>query len=252
MPGAKAVPKFSEVLEERHKEEIERVPLSQTRKAIARNMELSWTIPRATHMDIINATALYDIVNREKQKVEKDLGIKLTYLPFIIKATIEALKENPRFNASYDHEKLEIIVKKYYNIGLAAEAPDGLKVVVIKNADKKSIVELAKEIESLAEKVRNQTITIDEMRDSSFTITNIGSLGGGFLSVPMINYPDVAILGIHKIRDFPIVENGVVKPGKILPFSIAFDHRVVDGAEAVKFGNDLIRYIEDPEFLEML
>jgi len=252
VPGAKAVPKFSEVLEEQHKEEIERVPLSQTRKAIARNMELSWTIPRATHMDIINATALYDIVNREKQKVEKDLGIKLTYLPFIIKATIEALKENPRFNASYDHEKLEIIVKKYYNIGLAAEAPDGLKVVVIKNADKKSIVELAKEIESLAEKVRNQTITIDEMRDSTFTITNIGSLGGGFLSVPMINYPDVAILGIHKIRDFPIVENGVVKPGKILPFSIAFDHRVVDGAEAVKFGNDLIRYIEDPEFLEML
>jgi len=114
-------------------------------------------------------------------------------------------------------EKLEIIVKKYYNIGLAAEAPDGLKVVVIKNADKKSIVELAKEIESLAEKVRNQTITIDEMRDSTFTITNIGSLGGGFLSVPMINYPDVAILGIHKIRDFPIVEDGVVKPGKIQP-----------------------------------
>ena len=251
MPGAKAVPKFSEVLEERHKEEIERVPLSQTRKAIARNMELSWTIPRATHMDIINATALYDIVNREKQKVEKDLGIKLTYLPFIIKATIEALKENPRFNASYDHEKLEIIVKKYYNIGLATEAPDGLKVVVIKNADTKSIIELAKEIESLAEKVRNQTITIDEMRDSSFTITNIGSLGGGFLSVPMINYPDVAILGIHKIRDFPVVENGVVKPGKILPFSLVFDHRVVDGAEAVKFGNDLIKYLEDPDFLEM-
>jgi pyruvate dehydrogenase E2 component (dihydrolipoamide acetyltransferase) len=249
--GAKAVPKFSEVLEERHKEEIERVPLSQTRKAIARNMELSWTIPRATHMDIINATALYDIVNREKQKVEKDLGIKLTYLPFIIKATIEALKENPRFNASYDHEKLEIIVKKYYNIGLATEAPDGLKVVVIKNADTKSIIELAKEIESLAEKVRNQTITIDDMRDSSFTITNIGSLGGGFLSVPMINYPDVAILGIHKIRDFPVVENGVVKPGKILPFSLVFDHRVVDGAEAVKFGNDLIKYLEDPDFLEM-
>ena len=249
--GAKAVPKFSEVLEEQHKEEIERVPLSQTRKAIARNMELSWTIPRATHMDIINATALYDIVNRERQKIEKDLGIKLTYLPFIIKATIEALKENPHFNASYDHEKLEIIVKKYYNIGLATEAPDGLKVVVIKNADAKSIIELAKEIESLAEKVRNQTITIDDMRDSSFTITNIGSLGGGFLSVPMINYPDVAILGIHKIRDFPVVENGVVKPGKILPFSLVFDHRVVDGAEAVKFGNDLIKYLEDPDFLEM-
>ncbi|MEM0087284.1 MAG: dihydrolipoamide acetyltransferase family protein [Candidatus Micrarchaeaceae archaeon] len=249
---AKPVPKFSELLEEQHKEEIERVPLSPTRKAIARNMELSWTIPRATHMDIINATALFDIVSRERPNAERDFGVKLTYLPFIIKATIEALKENPHFNASYDHEKLEIIVKKYFNIGLAAEAPDGLKVVVVKEADKKSIIELAKETAELGKRVRDQTITIDEMRDSSFTITNIGSLGGGFLSVPMINYPDVAILGIHKIRDFPVADNGTVKVGKILPFSVVFDHRVVDGAEAVKFGNALIKYLEDPDFLEML
>ncbi|MEM4072357.1 MAG: dihydrolipoamide acetyltransferase family protein [Candidatus Micrarchaeaceae archaeon] len=248
----KPVPKFSELLEEQHKEEIERVPLSPTRKAIARNMELSWTIPRATHMDIINATALFDIVSRERPNAERDFGVKLTYLPFIIKATIEALKENPHFNASYDHEKLEIIVKKYFNIGLAAEAPDGLKVVVVKEADKKSIIELAKETAELGKRVRDQTITIDEMRDSSFTITNIGSLGGGFLSVPMINYPDVAILGIHKIRDFPVADNGTVKVGKILPFSVVFDHRVVDGAEAVKFGNALIKYLEDPDFLEML
>ncbi|MEM3296807.1 MAG: 2-oxo acid dehydrogenase subunit E2, partial [Candidatus Micrarchaeaceae archaeon] len=206
----------------------------------------------ATHMDIINATALFDIVSRERPNAERDFGVKLTYLPFIIKATIEALKENPHFNASYDHEKLEIIVKKYFNIGLAAEAPDGLKVVVVKEADKKSIIELAKETAELGKRVRDQTITIDEMRDSSFTITNIGSLGGGFLSVPMINYPDVAILGIHKIRDFPVADNGTVKVGKILPFSVVFDHRVVDGAEAVKFGNALIKYLEDPDFLEML
>ncbi|MEM3781655.1 MAG: dihydrolipoamide acetyltransferase family protein [Candidatus Micrarchaeaceae archaeon] len=247
-----AIPKFSEALEDQHKEEIERVPLSQTRKAIARNMELSWTIPRATHMDLVDATALYDVLTKEKPKAQEDFGVKLTYTPFIVKAAIEALKENPNFNASYDHEKLEIIVKKYFNIGLAAEAPDGLKVIVIKNADKKSIIELATEIEALAKKVRDQTITLDEMRDSSFTITNIGSLGGGFLSVPMINYPDVAILGIHAVRDFPVVENGMVKIGKILPFSLVFDHRVVDGAEAVKFGNALKKYLEDPDFLEML
>ncbi|MEM3180791.1 MAG: dihydrolipoamide acetyltransferase family protein [Candidatus Micrarchaeaceae archaeon] len=246
------IPKFSEVLEGQHEEEIERVPLSQTRKAIARNMELSWTIPRATHMDLIDATALYDVLTKEKPKAQEDFGVKLTYTPFIVKAAIEALKENPNFNASYDHEKLEIIVKKYFNIGLAAEAPDGLKVVVVKNADKKSIIELATEIEVLAKKVKDQTITLDEMRDSSFTITNIGSLGGGFLSVPMINYPDVAILGIHAVRDFPVVENGMVKIGKILPFSLVFDHRVVDGAEAVKFGNALKKYLEDPDFLEML
>ncbi len=250
--STKPAQKFSETLEQLHKDEVERIPLSQTRKAIARNMGNSWTIPRATHMDLINATKLYDLVSKEKPKLAKDMNIHLTFLPFIIKATIAALKENPNFNASYDHERLEIIRKNYYNIGLAAEAPDGLKVVVIKNADGKSTVELAREINALSDKVKNQTITLEEMRDSTFTITNIGSLGGGFLSVPMINYPDVAILGIHIIRNWAIVEDGTVKPGKILPFSLSFDHRVVDGAEAVKFGNALIRYLEDPDLLEML
>lgn len=246
------MPKFSEVLEEQHGEEVERQPMTQTRKAIARNMELSWTIPRATHMDLIDATNLFGIVQREKPKIDKDFGVKLTFLPFIIKAVIEGLKENPRFNASYDHEKLEIIVKKYYNIGIAAEAPDGLKVAVVKGADKMSILEIAKKIQELGQKVKDQTITLDEMRDSTFTITNIGSMGGGFLSVPMINYPEVAILGIHLIRDMPVVRDGKVAIGKVLPFSIVFDHRVVDGAEAVRFGNALIKYLEDPDFLEML
>jgi pyruvate dehydrogenase E2 component (dihydrolipoamide acetyltransferase) len=245
------IPKFSEVLEEQHGEEVERMPMSQTRKAIARNMELSATIPRAAHMDLINATYLYGIVKKEKPNAEK-FGVKLTFLPFIIKATVQALKENPRFNSSYDHDKQEIILKKYYNIGLAAEGPDGLKVIVIKNADKKNILQIAKEIQDLAAKVKDQTISLDEMRDSTFTITNIGSLGGGFLSLPMINYPEVAILGVHLIRDMPVVDEGMVKIGKVLPFSIAFDHRVVDGAEAVLFGNALIKYLEDPEFLELL
>ena len=113
----------------------------------------------------------------EKARAQTDAGVKLTFLPFIIKAAVAALKENPNFNASYDHETMEIIVKKYYNIGIAAEAPDGLKVAVIKYVDKKSIIAIAKELQNLGEKVRNQTITLDEMRDSTFTITNIGSLG---------------------------------------------------------------------------
>jgi pyruvate dehydrogenase E2 component (dihydrolipoamide acetyltransferase) len=251
-PAAKPVPKFSEVLEEKNQDKIERIPMSQTRKAIARNMEASWTIPRATSMDLINATRLFNMVTKEKPILAKDLNVHLTFLPFIIKATIAAIKENPNFNASYDHERLEIIRKNYYNIGLAAEAPDGLKVVVIKDADKKTIVQLAKEIAELAEKAKDKTITLEEMQDSTFTITNIGSLGGGFLAVPMINYPNVAILGIMKLRDWPIVEDGMVKVGKVLPFSLVFDHRVVDGAEAVKFGNSLIKYLEDPDLLEML
>jgi len=231
---------------------IERVPMSQTRKAIARNMEESWKMPRAVHMDKINATALWDILTREKERLKKERGIKLTILPFIIKATIEALKENPSFNASYDSVNQEIIIKKYYNIGLAAESPDGLKVVVIKDADKKSIVNIAVEISELHDKVLNNKISLDEMKDSTFTITNIGSLGGGYFSVPMINPPNVAILGIHLVRDEPVVVDGGIKIGKVLPFSLSFDHRVVDGAEAVLFGNSLIRYLEDPDFLEML
>jgi len=248
------VPKYSEVLEEQHSEQVERIPMSYTRKAIAKNMEASWTIPRAVHMDIIDATALFEIVQREKPKVLKEFGTKLTFLPYIIKAVVAALKEkeNERFNASFDHEKFEIVLKRYYNIGLAAEASDGLKVISIKDADKKSILELAKETHELGEKVRNGTISLEEMRDSTFTITNIGSLGGGYLSVPMINYPEVAILGIHLVRDAAMVKDGKVVVGKQLPFSLSFDHRVVDGAEAVHFGNSLIKYLEDPDFLDIV
>jgi pyruvate dehydrogenase E2 component (dihydrolipoamide acetyltransferase) len=202
-------------------------------------------------MDLINANHIYDIVHSHKEAAAK-MGIKLTFLPFIIKAVVEALKENPGFNSSYDHDSQEIIYKKYYNIGIAAEAPDGLKVAVIKDADKKSIMQIAKEIQELSQKVKDKSISLEEMRDSTFTITNIGSLGGGFLSVPMINYPEVAILGIHLIREMPVVEKGEIKVGKVLPFSLTFDHRVVDGAEAVLFGNAIIEYLEDPEFLQML
>ncbi len=247
----KPVPGYSEIKEEQHGEEVERVPMTQIRKAIARNMELSWTIPRATHMDLIDATHISAILAREKPNAEK-LGVKLTLLPFVIKAVVQALKENPRFNASYDRDKQEIILKKYYNIGIAAEGDDGLRVLVVKEVDRKSIIELAKEIRELGAKVRDKSIKPDEMSDSTFTITNIGSLGGGFLSVPMINYPDVAILGIHLVRDMPVVKDGKIVPGKVLPFSLVFDHRVVDGAEAVRFGNALKSYLEDPEFLEMI
>ncbi len=253
VPSHAAPPqKFSEVLEQKHEENIVREPMSMTRKAIARNMEESWKIPRATHMDLINATELWNLVGKEKKKMQDERQVHLTFLPFIIKALVEALKENPHFNASYDHDKQEIIVKKYYNIGLAAEAPDGLKVVVIKDADKKSVVQIAKEIQQLHDKVLKQTITIEEMKDTSITITNIGSLGGGFLAVAMINPPDVAIIGILSMRDWPFADNGKIQIGKIMPFTITFDHRVVDGAEAVKLGNALKKYLEDPDFLEML
>ena len=225
--------------------------MSQTRKTIAKNMELSWTIPRAVHMELIDASSLVEVVSKEKERVKKEREIKLTFLPFIIKAVERALHEHPRFNSSYDHETQEIILKNYFNVGLAAEGPDGLRVVVIKDSDRKSVVGMAKEIQELHEKIEKQTITIEEMRDSTFTITNIGSLGGGFLSVPMINYPEVAILGVHMIRDMAVVKNGQVVAGKILPLTLSFDHRVVDGADAVKFVNAIKAYLEDIEFLDI-
>jgi pyruvate dehydrogenase E2 component (dihydrolipoamide acetyltransferase) len=234
-----------------HDSDIQRIQLSMTRKAIARNMEESWKIPRATHMDLINATELWNLVSKEK-RIMKDMDIHLTFLPFMIKALVQGLKENPNFNASYDRDAGEIIVKKYYNIGLAAESEDGLKIVVIKNADKKSISDIAREIQILGQKIKDKTITIEEMKDTSITITNIGSLGGGFLAVPMINPPDVAIIGMLAIRDWAFVEDGKQILGKIMPFTVTFDHRVVDGAEAVKLGNALIKYLEDPGLLDIL
>ncbi len=242
-------PKFSEVLEEKHAGDIQRVPMSQTRKTIAKNMELSESIPRAVHMDLIDAMPLYQTTSKKKGDAAK-AGIKLTFLPFIIRATVAALKENPSLNASYDPDRQEIILKKYYNIGLAAETKDGLKVVVIKEADKKKAVDIAKEIQAFHQKLTDNTITIEEMRDSTFTITNIGSLGGGYLSVPLINPHEAAILGVHLIRDAAVVKDGQVVVGKQLPLSLSFDHRILDGAEAAMFVNSVKKYLEDAGFLD--
>ncbi len=246
---APAAPKFSEVLEERHENEIQRVPMSQTRKTIAKNMELSASIPRAVHMDIIDANPLYGIISIKKENAAKS-GIKLTFLPFIIKAAVAALKDNPSLNSSYDPDHQEIILKKYYNIGLAAETKDGLKVVVVKGADKKSALDIANEIQEFHKKLTDNTITIEEMRDSTFTITNIGSLGGGYLSVPLINPHEAAILGVHMIKDAAVVKDGKVVVGKQLPLSLSFDHRILDGAEAALFVNSAKKYLEDASFLD--
>ncbi len=228
-----------------------RVPLSFLRKAIAKNMSVSSSIPTASHMDLIDSDELYNLLNKTKDYVQKNFDVKLTYLPFMIKATVQTLKNNPYFNASFDPDTNEVILKDYYNIGLGAETKDGLKIIVIKDADKKSVVEIAKDLINLREKLYNNTITISEMKGNSFTITNIGSLGGGFMGMPLINPPDVAILSFGIIKDTPVVKNGEVVPGKVMEFTLTFDHRVVDGADAAKFGNELKRYLENPSLLTL-
>ncbi len=227
---------------------IERVPFRGLRRTIAKNLTLSQkTTAFVTGMDEADITELWNLREREKKSI-MEKGIHLTFLPFFIKAVYHALAEHPLLNASVDEGKEEIIVKKYYNIGIAVDTPDGLMVPVIKDADKKTILELATEIQNLSQKARERKIKLEEMKGSTFTITNYGHFGGTF-ATPIINYPDVAILGTGKISEKPWVKNGQIVIRRILPLSLTFDHRVTDGVDSAKFLSKVINYLEDPALL---
>ncbi|MFA4906959.1 MAG: dihydrolipoamide acetyltransferase family protein [archaeon] len=228
--------------------EIERIPLRGTRKVIAERMAKSFrTIPHAVHMDEVDVTELVKLKEREKGEAAKR-GARLTYLPFIIKATVFALKNNPRVNASLDEAANEIVVKKYYHIGVAVDTDDGLVVVTVRNADKKSIIEIAQEVEELAGKAKTKKIALEDLRGSTFTITNIGAIGGTW-SFPIINYPNAAILGVHRIKERPIAVEGKVRVRSVLNLSLSFDHRIIDGADAARFMNDIMVHLEDPAMM---
>ncbi len=224
----------------------ERIPIKGVRKSISERMVQSkFTAPHVTTMDEADVTELSRLREKDK-KIAQEKGIKLTYLPFIVKAVIAALKQYPYFNASV--EKNEIVIKHYYNIGIATDTPDGLLVPVIKNADIKTILEMAQEMEKLSEEARSRTIKLSDLKGNTFTITNIGSIGGLY-STPIINPPDVAILAVHRIKDMPVVIDGEIKIRKIMPLALSFDHRVLDGAQAARFMNLLIEHLEDPDLL---
>jgi pyruvate dehydrogenase E2 component (dihydrolipoamide acetyltransferase) len=226
----------------------ERVPLKGLRRTIARNLLTSHqTMVFVTIMDEADVTDLWNIRDREK-KVLQEKGIHLTFLPFFIKAAQHSLVEHPYLNASLDGEKEEIIIKKYYNMGIAVDTPDGLMVPVIRDVDKKTVRELALELQDLSLKSRDRKIKLEEMRGGSFTISNWGHFGGTF-ATPVINYPDAAILGTGRIADKPWVKEGQIVIRKILPLSLTFDHRVTDGADAATFLSKVMRYLEDPGLL---
>ncbi len=226
----------------------ERIPIKGIRKTIGERMVKSlFTAPHVVSMDEADVTQLVSLREKEKKTAEEK-GIKLTYLAFIVKATTVALKQHPYLNASLDSQKNEIVMKHYYNIGVAVDTPEGLMVPVIKNADQKSIMELAKETERLAEEARTRKIKLSDLKGNTFTITNIGSIGGLF-STPIINPPDVAILGVHRIRDMAVVIDGEIRIRKILPLVLSFDHRVLDGAQAARFMNTLMEHLKDPDLL---
>jgi len=227
---------------------IERIGIKGLRRTIAKNLIAAQkTTAFVTGMDEADITELWNLREREKKAIQ-DKGIHLTFMPFFIKAVQHALTEHPFFNASVDEEREEIIIKKYYNIAIAVDTPEGLMVPVIKNADKKSILELAGEIQSLSQKARERKITLEEIKGSTFTITNYGHFGGIF-ATPIINYPDVAILGTGKISNKPWVTGGQIAIRKILPLSLTFDHRVTDGVDSAKFLTKIINYLEDPALL---
>ena len=225
---------------------LERIPLRGVRRATAKKMRESLDkAAHVTHCDEADAGAL--VALREKMKPEAEAaGIKLSYLPFIVKALIEALKLHPTLNATLDDEEGEIVVKKYYNIGIAVDVPDGLIVPVVKMADQKSVLDIASEIQALAKAARERTLDLADLKGGTFSVTNVGVFGGDF-ATPIINYPEAAILATMKIADRARVENGAVVVKKTLPLCLSFDHRIIDGAEAARFTRDLIRFLENPE-----
>jgi pyruvate dehydrogenase E2 component (dihydrolipoyllysine-residue acetyltransferase) len=227
---------------------VERLPLRGVRRTIARNLiQAQKQTAFVTTMEDADVTVLWELKVREEQAL-RPKGIHLTILPFMIKAVQHALAGHPFLNASVDEDRGEIVLKKYCNIGIAVDTTDGLMVPVIRDVAQKSIVDLAAELQALGERARSRTITLPELKGSSFTITNFGHFGGTY-ATPIINYPDVAILGGGRIADRPWVVDGEIRIRKILNLSLTFDHRVTDGAEAARFLADVMRYLEDPALL---
>jgi pyruvate dehydrogenase E2 component (dihydrolipoamide acetyltransferase) len=227
-----------------------REKLSGIRKAIAKAMVNSkHTAPHVTLMDEVDVTKL--VAHRKKFKeIAMQKGIKLTYLPYVVKALVSALREYPVLNTSIDDATEEIIHKHYYNIGIAADTDKGLLVPVVKDADRKSIFQISKEINELATKAREGKLAPNEMKGASCTITNIGSAGGQWFT-PVINHPEVAILGIGRIQDKPVVRDGEIVVAPVLALSLSFDHRMIDGATAQNALNHIKRLLNDPELLLM-
>ena len=248
--SAKAEPQVTTAPESREPRIIYE-PLSQMRKTIARNMIRSKQ--NAAHMTVIDETEVSELVRvREQYKTRyAEKGLKLSYLPFILKAAALSLKKHPMLNSEMDLDNDRMIVKNYYNIGIAVDTPEGLVVPVIRDVDKLSIMELSSKIFEISQKARDRRLTLDDFKEGTFTVTNYGSIGGTF-GVPVINYPQAAILGVGRIMKTPIVKDDQIVIGQVLPLSMSVDHRIVDGAEAARFMSDLMGYINDPVSLLML
>ena len=237
---------------------VERVPFRSLRRATAKQMSLAWSqIPHVNSQDVVDVTKLEAFRQKHKAEIEK-IGGKLTLTVFALKAIATALKAYPNFNATLDTTRSEIIIKHYYNIGVAVNTDSGLIVPVVRDVDRKSIKELAVELNDLVQRTRARKTPVEEMQGGTFTITNAGAMGGGFFA-PIINYPEVAILGVGQARMQPVARekekgNFVIVPRLMMPVVLCIDHRVLDGADAVRFLKVLVQTLEDPDemFISMI
>jgi pyruvate dehydrogenase E2 component (dihydrolipoamide acetyltransferase) len=245
--SAPALPDFSQW------GEVERRPLRSVRRSIARQMATAWSqIPHVTSQDMVDIGELEAFRRKHKEEIEA-IGGRLTMTVFAMKAAATALKAHPIFNSSLDLEAQEIVVKKYYNIGVAVDTEDGLIVPVIRDVDRKSIKELAVELHDCVQRTRSRKIGLEELQGGTFTITNAGAMGGGFFT-PIINFPQTAILGLGQGRMQPTVitkEDGSYEmvPRLLMPVVVCFDHRVADGGDSIRFMKVLIEALKDPEEL---
>lgn len=224
--------------------EISKKPMSPLRKVISRRMVENWNaIPHVTQFDEADLTSLLDLRKKYVAAYEKQ-GARLTVTSFVLKAVVAALKKHPIFNSSLDEVSEEIVYKEYYHIGIAVDTEAGLIVPVIRDVDKKNLVELSKELEELAKKARDRKVSAEELKGGTFTISNQGGIGGAQFT-PIVNKPEVAILGLGKGALKPVVRNKVIEARMMLPIGLSYDHRVIDGAAAARFTVDLLQAVEN-------
>jgi len=228
-------------------EQAETIPYRGLRRKIGSQLLLSKkTAPHYTYVEEVDVT---ELVRLRAELEEKNKDVHLTYLPFVMRAVVEGLKKYPLLNSTLNEEEGVIQLRKYYNLGIATAAPEGLIVPVVKHVDTKNILQLAREIATLAESARAGKITLEELQGGTFTLTSLGALGG-VLATPIINLPQVAILGIHKISQKPVVRNEKIVIRDMMNLSISLDHRVVDGIVAAEFLHHIIPLLESPDTLD--
>lgn len=226
----------------------ERVPLRGLRRTISKAMERSkFTATHFTYVAEVDCDNLVQLRDQAKGLAEAK-GVKLTFLPFIVKAAVAALRKHPDVNVAFDETTQEIVRKSYHHIGIATATDAGLVVPVVKNADKKAMLDVAREITDLSDRTRAGKAKLEELTGSTFTITSLGKLGG-VLATPILNYPEVAIMGVHEMKQVPVVKNGQIVIGWRMNLSFSFDHRIVDGYNGAMFANTLVQYLENPQLL---